>query len=118
MSSYEHDPLKNNHNKYVKPTDVTIVGVRENQGLINEADVMFNDVYGKKWYLTIVSGDQFVADNLNTFDGAEVEDITDPREEEPKKFVWNGPMDEEAIKTIVCSTGPELLAPFVIEIED
>jgi hypothetical protein len=101
----------------IQPESIEIVGAKENNNQIYEADVMFSDVCKRKWYMTIVSGDQFIYDTLKEFDSPDVDAIINPGEE-PGKFVWNGPLNEDRIKTIIGSTGTVLLMPYLVSVDE
>jgi|SRR5581483_1069555 len=110
---------------FAAPDSIQILGSRqEDASNIREADVLFADEAGNYWYLTVVTGEQYVADTLNTWrDSKQTQehDVQDREDvyQEPPKFVWNGGMlDDDGIKDLVQNASLELLAPFIISIPE
>lgn len=116
--------MHHEHN-FAAPDSIRILGTRqEDASDIREADVLFDDSAGNHWYLTIVTGRQYVADIINTWrESEQTQELTiqpgQSAHQEPPKFVWNGGMlDDDGIKALVCNAPLELLAPFIIRIPE
>lgn len=111
--------------RFADPDSIQILGTRqEDTGGIREADVLFDDSDGNHWYITIVTGGQYVADTINTW--RESEQTQEPTtqhgrstHQEPPKFVWNGGMlDDDSIKDLIRNAPLKLLDPFIIRIQE
>jgi hypothetical protein len=116
MNEMNHFDFENH--SFVDPDSINIVGARENDGEIYEADVTFQDFHNDKWYMTIVSGDTFIGDALNVFENIGPDDLVEYENVvEPAKFVWNGKLNEHRIKDIINGSTIELLKPYLIKLE-
>lgn len=104
---------------FADPESIEIMGVREDRnGTITEADVLFQDRAGKPWYVTVVTGDEFVTGTLQEIAKAEPEDITDGRPPEPPKLVWNHPLEETELVHLIGQMPQALLQPFLVEVKE
>lgn len=110
-------------NQFTDPTSIRILGAKESDdGVIEEADVLFADHSGNTWYITIETSEGYLRDVLTSDLYGTAKRVLDLPPEamntimEPKKMVWNGQLSEETIKQILEITPYNLMKPFLSKI--
>ena len=122
MAAAERSSMYERHT-FANPDTVQILGAKEDVVGIREADVLFSDTGGVRWYITLVTGEEYLVDRMNTWREAEqTGDLAlneGDRALEPPKFIWNGGMLNDAdIRELICNAPLELLEPFLVQVTE
>ena len=111
----------NNEFKVLEDT-IEILGSKEEEGKIEEADVQFKTLNGNKWYITLETADNHFLNLLSEInrDLYSLEDmgIEDSHIKEPKKLIWNDFLNADRIHEILVNIPFDLLKNYVIRTED
>jgi len=105
---------------FIKPETINIFGSKEQEnGSIAEADILFQDIFGTRWMITIQTANEFVRDALSdiTPDDLSVEDLENSHQE-IKKMLWNDELNSEMIYEILTEIPFNLIRPFITQLID
>lgn len=118
MGGFEHLRREADRVPHVIADSVNILGAKVTDHGMNEADVLFADSEGNQWYITIETADQYFVDTIEQIETVEPEDalLTPAKDEEPRKFIWNGPLNNDTVKEILVGSKLELIRQYAVHV--